>query len=89
MCQPRGVFPYRLSVFPYHLSLPFSTVLFVQLTMPSKKQTQNTNLDIRTPAQKAAETRRANKAAEEQRNRELVESSEFLYITQSDEYSRC
>jgi hypothetical protein len=55
--------------------------------MPSKKQTQNTNLDIRTPAQKAAETRRANKMAEEQRNRELLESSESLYTIQSDEFS--
>jgi hypothetical protein len=55
--------------------------------MPSRKQTQNTNPDMRTPAQKAAATRRANKAAEEQRNRELLESSEFLYVIQSDEYS--
>jgi hypothetical protein len=56
--------------------------------MPSKKQTQNINLDVRTLAQKAAATRRANKAAEEQRNRELLESGEFLYIMQSDEYFR-
>jgi hypothetical protein len=55
--------------------------------MPSRKQTQNTNPDMRTPAQKAAATRRANKAAEEQRNRELLESGEFLYVIQSDEYS--
>jgi hypothetical protein len=45
--------------------------------MPSKNRTQNINPDMRTPAQKAAETRRANKAAEEQRNQELLESSEF------------
>jgi hypothetical protein len=56
--------------------------------MPSKKQAQTMNLDIRTPAQKAAETRRANKMAEEQRNRELLESGEFLYVIQSDEYPR-
>jgi hypothetical protein len=56
--------------------------------MPSKKQAQTMNFDIRTPAQKAAETRRANKMAEEQRNRELLESGEFLYVIQSDEYPR-
>jgi hypothetical protein len=55
--------------------------------MPFRKQTQDTNLDMKTPAQKAAETRRANKAAEQQRNQELLESGEFLYIMQSDEYS--
>jgi hypothetical protein len=81
MWQQRGVFPYRLY-------LPSSIDLFIQLTMPSKKQAQTMNLDIRTPAQKAAETRRANKMAEEQRNRELLESGEFLYIIQSDEYPR-
>ncbi|KAF8490239.1 hypothetical protein F5888DRAFT_1638185 [Russula emetica] len=43
--------------------------------MPSKKKTQNKNTDTRTPAQKAAETRKANKAAEEQRMRELLEST--------------
>jgi hypothetical protein len=51
--------------------------------MPPQKQTQGKNLDPRTPAQKAAETRKANKVAEEQRAQELLESSEFLYIIQS------
>jgi len=48
--------------------------------MPSKKQTQNIRLYMRAPAQKAVETRRANKVAKEQRNRELLERSESLYI---------
>jgi hypothetical protein len=81
MWQQRGVFPSCLY-------LSSSIDLFIQLTMPSKKQAQTMNLDIRTPAQKAAETRRANKMAEEQRNRELLESGEFLYVIQSDEYPR-
>jgi hypothetical protein len=52
--------------------------------MPSKKQTQNISPDMRTPTQKAAETRRANKAAEEQRNLVLLESGQFLYTIQPE-----
>lgn len=45
----------------------------------SQKQTQNENLNMRTLAQKAADIRKANKAAKEQRAQELLKSNEFLY----------
>lgn len=42
---------------------------------------QSTNLGAKTPAQRAAETRRRNAAAQEQADRELVEETGLSYVS--------